>query len=235
MRMTEILGACPICRARGVVLYAPAASVTSESKLLPAASELRCCTGCGHLFTSVAVDFSRYYAVEYDSTLSDDGLDEIVSTADGRIVYRTDVDYELMMRLAGKDAGKAAAILEFGCGRGRILGRLARDGYTDLTGYDLSERYREPVSRAIGEPSRVFIGVRPSSRRYDLVCTFFVLEHDVDPVGSLAYLRGVLARHGKLYLMVPSFPSNPVDLACADHVHHFSPRYMRALLAACGF
>ena len=69
----------------------------------------------------------------------------------------------------------------------------------------------------------------------DIACSFFVLEHDEHPETALEYLWSVLKPGGLLYLMLPSYMTNLGDLACADHVNHFSRRSLSRLVAECGF
>ena len=225
---------CPLCASASEVLTENAVSVTSESKTLPAPSKLHLCGSCGHLFTTVDFDWGRYYAESYDSTLTDDGMDEIVSTADGKVIYRTDFDFGLFAEKVLATTPKSARIFELGAGRGRILSRLRKAGFESLTAFELGARYREPLAALIGE-SNVFIGDRPEGRAFDVLASFFVLEHDVDPRASLAYLRSVAAPGATLYLMVPNFSTNAVDLACADHAHHFSVATFAAIVEAAGF
>jgi hypothetical protein len=228
------MSACPLCRGAAELLTENRVSVTSESKTLPAPSQLHLCGHCGHLFTTVDFDWDRYYVESYDSTLTDDGMDEIVSTADGKVVYRTDFDFGLFEQKVLARVSRDARIFELGAGRGRILSRLGKAGFTNVSAFELGKRYREPLSQLIGE-GNVFIGERPCDRQFDVLASFFVLEHDVDPCASLAYLRSVAAPGAVLYLMVPNFVTNAIDLACADHAHHFSAATFAAIVEAAGF
>ncbi len=228
---------CYVCGATGAIFSTPVMdfrhSVTSESKLLPARSTLAVCGRCGHVNTHTGVDFAHYYAAQYDATLSDDGHDEIVTLADRSVVFRTDLDYALLRRYLAPHMGPGAAILEYGFGRGRMLARLCRDDYQNLHGYELSELYRPAAEKLLG-PARVSIGDRPTGT-FDAAYSLFVLEHDTDPVESLLYLRAALRTGGALYLVVPNYLTNAVDLACADHVNHFTPASIASLLGQCGF
>ena len=224
---------CILCGGGTDLLQAFPRSVTSESKLIPAGSALHLCTTCGHVQTTIDADLGRYYAEHYDATLTDEGHDEIVSTTDGRIVFRTDLDFELMKRHLGRVLERDPSIFEYGCGHGRILSRLYKAGYHRLAAHDLSELYRASISPFVA-PESIFIGKRPTDETFDLVISFFVIEHDTDPVGSLLYLRDRLAPAGLLYLMLPSYITNSADLACADHVNHFSPRTLAELICAYG-
>ncbi len=225
---------CPLCAHTSQVVTTQAVSVTSESKLLEAASALQVCRHCGHLFTHTSAFADGYYQSDYDATLSDDGMDEIVSTRDGSVVYRTDLDFGVFFEKVMAQRPPDTSIFELGAGRGRILSRLRKTGFHDLTAFELGTRYEAPLKALLGQ-DRVFIGERPKSRCFDVVISFFVLEHDQDPRASLAYLRSISAPSGTLYLMVPNFATNPVDLACADHRHHFSAELLAALVCAAGF
>jgi SAM-dependent methyltransferase len=225
---------CTVCGAEGEVVVAFDKSVTSESRLVDAPSELRVCSCCGHMFTTTAIDFDRYYADHYDAALTDGGPDEIVTDKSGQVRYRTDVDFELFQAMALHEIEANSRIFELGCGRGRILSRLAKHGYRDLWAYDLSESYRAGAERHCGA-DHVFIGDKPKNFQADLACSFFVLEHDTAPQSSLDYLASILEPGGLLYLQLPNYEANLGDLACADHVSHFSPTYLSRLLARSGF
>jgi SAM-dependent methyltransferase len=157
-----------------------------------------------------------------------------VTTPDGSVVFRTDLDHGIFRDKVLANLPKDAAILEYGCGRGRILSRLAKDGFTDLTAHDVGRAYRAPLARIVG-PDRVFLGERPTGRTYDLLCSFFAFEHDPEPGDGLRYLRSVAAPNATLYVVVPSYGSNPGDLACADHRSHFSAAVLAELVTAAGF
>ncbi len=231
--MTERFADCPLCGGVGEIVAEHVTSVTSGSKVLGAPSSLHLCTRCGHVFTRAAIDWGAYYAAEYDSVLTDGGMDEIVSAPDGSVAFRTDVDYALFRRLVGDRLRPDTRLFELGCGRGRIVSRLVRDGFRDLDAFDLSERYRGPVAALVG-PERVHIGAKPRGS-WDLVLSFFVLEHDDDPRGSLRWTHGALAEGGHLFLMLPNPTTNLGDFACADHLQHYVPEVLVALVESCGF
>jgi SAM-dependent methyltransferase len=224
---------CPLCtHASSETLAVLPASITSESKPLEGQSELKLCPQCGHVFTWAAVDWDTYYSQQYDATLTDDGLDELVVGPDGKTQFRTDFDYGLFRRMTGDALHGAARVLEFGCGRGRILSRLKKDGFRRVWACDVSEKYRPRAAELLGA-ANVSIGSIPRGP-FQVICTFFVLEHDVDPLASLSALRERLSDDGTLFLMVPSWRTNLGDLACADHVHHFSIESLHMLCAAAG-
>jgi hypothetical protein len=223
---------CSICGAVGETLACFTTSVTSESARMAAGSELRLCTRCGLLHTHASIDWEAYYANQYDAKLTADGVDEIVSNSDGAIVFRTDVDYEQMRRLLGTSLQRSTRVFEYGCGRARILSRLYRDGHRSLAAFDLSESYRSEAARYCGE--HIYIKDRPSLR-CELAFSLFVIEHDTSPLESIRYLHSVIDENGFLYAVVPNYRTNIIDLACADHVNHFSSDTFCSLLEGSGF
>jgi hypothetical protein len=224
---------CPLCESECRAIDQQAISVTSESRVVPRPSTLRACVRCGHHTTELEMDWAEYYRTQYDATLTDGGADELVTTKDGSTVFRTDHDFELYRTAVLAHVAPTAAILEFGAGHGRIVSRTLAAGFANVTAFDLGERYGESL-RAHLPAERVFIGARPTGR-FDVITTFFVLEHDVDPRGSLAYMRSVAKDGATLYVVVPNYARNPADLACADHVQHFHPDRLAALLREVGF
>jgi SAM-dependent methyltransferase len=233
------LEVCALCGALGHAVAKMQPSVTSEAKIVDAPSALGVCDACGHIFTRLeGLDPHDYYATRYDAALTDEGHDELVVTDKGTTAFRTDVDYAIFRRMCGRRLDASSTVFEYGCGRGRILSRLKKDGVTRLRAYDLAESYRAPVEALVG-PGSLAIGDLPdpppsSHRHIDVVCSFFVLEHDSDPLGALAYQRSLLANDGVLFAMVPNYETNLGDLGCADHTHHFSPTSLRRLFARVG-
>ncbi len=224
---------CSLCRGGLELVRAFPRSVTSESRVIDQPSSLLSCTTCGHMMSELAIDWDAYYRTQYDATLTDGGADEIVTTADGSIVFRTDLDFGLFLEKVLRHQPKNAQIFEFGAGHGRIVSRAHAAGWTDYAAYDLGERYAESLAKWLPK-ERIHIGTKPDLL-VDVVCSFFVLEHDVDPLGSLRYMRSLLQPGGLAYLVVPNFESNPADLACADHVQHFHPERFAALALEAGF
>ena len=141
---------CSLCKCDCLRVHSPEVSVTSESRLLNKPSTLWSCQGCGHFMTSVDVDWGEYYRSIYDATLVDGGADEIVSTRDGSTVFRTDLDFGLYREKVLDRVSKDAAILEFGAGHGRIVGRTVAAGYQNVTAFDLGEKYKASLPRGTG-------------------------------------------------------------------------------------
>jgi hypothetical protein len=124
--------------------------------------------------------------------------------------------------------------LDFGCGRGAFLRAFGsvRPRWK-LSGLELDER-NLPALRSIpgfetleiGEPAGISGG-------YTLISMIHALEHLLDPLATLKFLRDKI--DGYLFIQVPNLADNPFDLTIADHVSHFTPYTLTSLLGAAGF
>lgn len=135
-------------------------------------------------------------------------------------------------------------LLDFGCGNGRYLARMQALGW-DVVGIDRSARVAEQARRHFGVP--VIVGTVPTAelpaRRFDLITAWEVLEHTDRPRQTLAGLRPLLCRGGRLVLTVPNqdgwgarlFGPAWAGLDLPRHLHHFTPASLSAMLRAEGF
>jgi SAM-dependent methyltransferase len=125
-------------------------------------------------------------------------------------------------------------ILDVGCGKGLILREFAMlDMSACLTGVEPSERARrqladDPVLTTVCVTS--LEKITASGNGYDLIIINGVLEHVANPVLFLNTLRSLLNRDGMLFVGVPNFESNPIDLITYDHMTRFTAYTLNALL-----
>lgn len=96
--------------------------------------------------------------------------------------------------------GLASAIVDIGCGAGKLLRQLQRDGFTNLLGVD-------PFIDAdidYGGGLRILKRrIQDLDRRFDFIMLHHSFEHMPDPAETLQHLRGVIADQGTLLLRVP--------------------------------
>jgi SAM-dependent methyltransferase len=99
----------------------------------------------------------------------------------------------------------------------------------------VTERYL-PFWREFADPRRWATGSVPRhwQGKFDLVCSFYVLEHVADPVAIVTEMGSLLKPGGVLYFLVPNVLANSADLVVADHLQHYSESSLRALLALSG-
>ncbi len=91
-----------------------------------------------------------------------------------------------------------AAILEAGCGAGRILRTLEALGYHNVTGLEISQARLDYVSRAGGTRARLVCSDRVpfEDAAFDAVVSAAVIEHVTDPQAWLGELARVVKPGG---------------------------------------
>ena len=118
--------------------------------------------------------------------------------------------------------GRDARILDVGCGGGALLDRLAKAGFTNLSGVD-------PFLAAEGEtPQGVPLMKRYLSEvpgEFDLIMFNHSLEHMPDPVASLKAANEKLAAGGICLVRLPTTSSEAWTVYAADWVQIDAPRH----------
>lgn len=107
-------------------------------------------------------------------------------------------------------------ILEFGCGRGKLLGGLKN--VTEKYGVDLSERAIEYARENVKDGKFIVADVcnTPFPDRYfDFVYSIEVIEHIPDAASMLSEMHRVLKPGGYAYIQTPNYPIK----RCYDFLH----------------
>ena len=208
--------------------------VTSLCGQLPGASEVYACERCGHLSSPPLPDLARYYQSEYQILVASEDEDQLYSTAEGKTTYR--FDHQLDTLLAKADLPSGARVLDYGAAKGTTLRRLAQrrpDIVPHL--FDVSDLY-VPFWSRFCPPQRWAVDRVPDewAGSFDLVMSFYALEHVADPLGFLASVRGLLAPGGRAYAIVPNVFANIGDFLVADHVNHFTRPSLRYAFGSMG-
>jgi SAM-dependent methyltransferase len=133
-----------------------------------------------------------------------------------------------MVRRLLVDVGvpRDAAIVDIGCAGGASLDDLARHGYTDVTGADMSaaavERCRMRGKKAVvADATSLPFG----DQSVDLVIASDILEHVSDDAAALREWRRVLKPGGLALIFVPA---HPFLWSAHDDVNHHVRRYRKA-------
>jgi 2-polyprenyl-3-methyl-5-hydroxy-6-metoxy-1,4-benzoquinol methylase len=134
---------------------------------------------------------------------------------------------------------KNESILEVGVGEGYFLQSAKKDNFTNLVGVELNPR-AAGRARQLGFtvhelPLKHLSEVNPE--RFDVICSFQVLEHVPDPREFLEGMIGMLRPGGRLILSVPNAQvMRWIDPACQDllnspphHMGHWDEQCFRAL------
>lgn len=135
-------------------------------------------------------------------------------------------------------------VLEIGCGRGLLLGALARLGH-ECFGTERSEL----AARRASQNQAIHVYTKPlgecgfQKHQFDLVILWHVLEHLEDPDGTLRGVYDLMKPGGLLLIEVPNYTSlqsrvsgeHWFHLDVAHHLQHFSRQGLLRFLQTSGF
>lgn len=97
------------------------------------------------------------------------------------------------------------AVVDVGCGEGRLLKRLRRGGVGQLAGVGWNARMPVDVATFNGiDLSRAGWAERLGGRRFDWVVSTEVIEHLVNPFQYLVEVRQLVSPEGRLLLTFPN-------------------------------
>jgi 2-polyprenyl-3-methyl-5-hydroxy-6-metoxy-1,4-benzoquinol methylase len=141
-------------------------------------------------------------------------------------------------------SNREANILDIGCGDGKFLFFLRRQGYANIEGLEMSTRLADHTVKRVGCPVHLvsdtieFLG--RNLNRYDTICMNDVLEHipKSDTISFLNAVRESLTPSGNLVVNVPQV-SGFTSLYCRynDFTHEtlFTEMSLRQVLRLAGF
>ena len=216
---------CYICEApiAGYSLSLPKPGLSSLATPIDAATQVALCGVCGHAQSPEPVELEQFYDTEYRISLQSEHFDQVYGVIDGKPEYRTQRQVQVMLELAAPVDD--ARVLDYGAGKAQSLRRLiaARpeiDGHV----FDVSADYRDHWGTFLPRDRTACYSLPDAwLGRFDLITTYFVLEHVIAPVDHLRKLSAFLAPGGRLFVLVPNPITNPGDLLVVDHVQHFTP------------
>ncbi|HVL16105.1 MAG TPA: class I SAM-dependent methyltransferase [Gemmata sp.] len=138
----------------------------------------------------------------------------------------------------------AKRLLDFGCGGGGFLARMAALGWR-VTGLDVAEDVVEAVRREHGFDAVAGTLPHPDlpPASFDVVTMWQSLEHVHDPLTTLRAALRLLAPGGWLVVAVPNFEGfsagqfgeHWIGLDLPRHLTHFTAGTLREMLRAAGF
>lgn len=210
-------------------------SLTSLCRTLDTETRVYACVSCSHLQTTALKDVDGYYATEYDILVDSDEEDQIYEMRAGSTVYRTEHQVRVMLdKLAF--ATEPLTLLDFGCAKSSTIRALC-EMRPDVVphAFDVSERYVPFWEKFIRPGNWAVDRIAPEwHERFDLVTSFFSLEHIPDVTDTVAEIVRVLKPGGIFYCIVPNVFGNHADFIVIDHCNHFTPPSLRHLLEHAG-
>lgn len=229
---------CRICASR---LEAPvfqsngSLSITSICEVLAGHISVFYCGSCGHLQTVPLANLDAYYDEQYKILIDSEEEDQLLVLADGTTTYR--MEHQAATLLSRVPLVTGARILDYGCAKAGTLKRVLQQ-QPDLSPwcFDVSEMYL-PFWRKFVPEGQWSTHLTPVDWEdcFDVVTSFFALEHVEEPRGFASHVRRLLKRGGVFYGIVPDVLQNTADLVVADHVNHFTRSSLERLLSESGF
>lgn len=180
-------------------------------------------------------DIATYYDTQYRILIDSAEEDQLYQVVDGRKIFRLDHQADTLLRKLSLPS--SAAILDYGCAKGGTLKRaLAKRGDLRVHLFDVSEMYLPFWRTFIDEEHWAVYQPKESwDGRFDVVTSFFSLEHVVEPRAMLGDVARMLKPGGTFYGIVPNTFANTADFVVSDHVNHFSATSLSVLLETSGF
>lgn len=229
---------CNVCAAPlGHTLYESegAQSLTSLCQVRPGVTRVYACVRCAHLQTQEMADAVAFYESDYDILVHSEDEDQIYEVKpDGAQVYRT--VHQVNVLLDKLPLPPQARILDYGCAKSAtIKSLLAQRPDLQPHLFDVSARYI-PFWEKFIEPGRWAVHETPAEWQdhFDVVTSFFSMEHMVQPEVSVRKMAAMLKPGGALYCIVPNVATNVADFIVLDHVNHFSAPSLQHLLQGAG-
>jgi SAM-dependent methyltransferase len=224
---------CNVCNHAPIEqVYASAGdqSITSLAQVYPGPTKVFFCDQCGHLQTAPLPDLEAYYEDQYRILIDSVDEDQLYRIDNGHKVFR--VQHQVDTLLSKIDLPKEARVLDFGCAKG-ATSRLLLQARPDIAAhlFDVSNMYEPFWQRFVSEdPCATHQWPNHWAGSFDVVMSYFVIEHVVKPVDILIAQASLLKPGGVIYFIVPNVYTNSADLVVADHVNHFSKQSLSELL-----
>lgn len=194
------------------------------------------CRRCGLMYLNprwTAEAYARFYASDYRALMgqSEEPLREVL--------LRQRVHGARILAFCGEYLRPGARVLDIGCGVGGVLDALRRARGCAGVGVEPCAEHAR-YARRIGLDVREgrFEDIAWANERFDLVILTQTLNHLLDPAGTLARIRRVLAPEGKLFLEVQNVPEyarmcpTPFQV---DHTYYFCPETLECMVRRAGF
>ncbi len=228
---------CCVCGAvLGDALYmSPASkSLTSLCQIHSSATIVHACAECGHLQSEPIADVDAYYDTDYDILVASEEEDQVYEVVDGNPVYRT--AHQVATFLDKVSLPPHANLLDYGCAKSSTIKMLrsSAPGFTPHL-FDVSARYVPFWKSFVDESNWSVHAVKPGwEAHFDIVTSFFSLEHIPRPAASMREIAGLLKPGGAFYAIVPNVFTNIADFIVVDHCNHFTETSLARLIGDAG-
>lgn len=210
-------------------------SLTSLGEISSQETIVSFCGKCSHLQTKPIEDIEKYYDESYNILINSEEEDQLYFSKDGVKSFR--VDHQVKVLKDNLDIPTGAKVLDFGSGKGATIKKLLGER-PDITPhlFDVSDAYTKFWDQfCASENYNTYKLPEKWNSYFDIVVSFFALEHVENPQSFLKDIYGLLKEGGSIYGIVPNTYQNPGDFVVIDHVNHFSEYSLKYVLEAAGF
>lgn len=232
------LNRCQVCEGTDLHLLYEMQSglaLTSLGETYPASTRVWACRDCSHLQTDEMEQVEQYYAEQYNILSDSEDEDQVYEVQDGKPLYRT--EHQLRVLLNTLPLPQAARVLDYGCAKSSTMQALLKArGDLQIHLFDVSDNYRRFWARFL--PESRCATFEPDAQwfdSFDLVTSFFALEHIVRPLEALQAIYRLVRPGGHFYCIVPNVETNIADFIVVDHVNHFTELSLTHVLQRSGF
>ncbi len=210
-------------------------SITTMNTSIDGALEVYLCESCGHCQTIPLDDLKTYYEEVYELGRQNENDDQLYLMTKEGPIFRAQHQASILSTKISID--RHTSILDFGCGKSLTMTRLCAnvEGLQPYV-YDVSDRYFE-MWQTFTVPEHCAVREIPPAWQgsFDVVTSFYALEHIVELRQICKTILDLLKEDGQFYFIVPNVLGNPADFLVVDHVNHFGPTSIEAMLSRAGF
>jgi 2-polyprenyl-3-methyl-5-hydroxy-6-metoxy-1,4-benzoquinol methylase len=227
--LLEYLHACPICRNARLRHYCRVPSRFKAGHYI----HYERCGVCGTVLRNPRLP-EAYRVSRYAETVLPGSRKELVA--------RKQVHYEYVARelVRLSSGGTPGRLLDFGCGAGGFL-VSARDLGFDVAGLEVNRDLAQHVEAAYSIPVHAGLIGDPGIElgKFDVITSFQVFEHLIDPLHTLGRLLGHLAPRGLVLIEVPNLGALRERLRRGStmddsHLFYFNARSLSRLMRTAG-
>lgn len=193
------------------------------------------CHGCGHLQSTELNNINEYYDNEYEILVESEEEDQLYEVVSGSNVFRTEHQVRTFLNKLNLPSG--VKILDYGCAKSSTM-RVLINRNPNINAYlfDVSDRYVPFWEKFLTEDRwATYVIPVAWNGQFDVVTSFFSLEHMAQPQDALQQICRVLKPKGLLYGIIPNVFTNTADMIVVDHVNHFTAASLQYLLRSNGF
>jgi len=231
---------CKVCNSRvdKILSLSQRQQVTSLGRLIIGQAAVYRCKSCTHCQTETDINLAEYYAKDYKTLMHTMEEDDVYKIVNDRIIWRAEHMARTFIEkvdtlLSPSVYNNMIRFLDFGTGKGLFPKTVFNfkpsfDPYL----FDISEDYTLSWDQFCNSSHYSCFTVPANwHHSFDIVSSMFSLEHVVNPVSELQTISNLLKPGGLLYIVVPNmYSENIFDMVVADHVQHYSPYSIRAVL-----